>query len=237
MNKKLTLMLALLVLAVISVSIVTAVNDASDSLEIDEGSDDAVSQDIDIDKISDEVKEKASKDSKDDKLSADDDAPIDSFIIKKVWKDNGDKAGKRPDSVTVHVSINGNPRDPIVLNESNGWKTEVTDLDEDASVEVTEDSVDGYTTNITGNVKDGYKVTNTLEEDDNQTAADVDDTSGDDTSDDSQPEKTTTTTTTTKVVKKQPEKVKDKHKTGNPILLGVLAISVAGLAYQLRRKE
>ena len=33
------------------------------------------------------------------------------------------------------------------------------------------------------------------------------------------------------------DKKKDNNKTGNPVLLGVLAISVAGLAYQLRRKE
>ena len=48
---------------------------------------------------------------------------------------------------------------------------------------------------------------------------------------------TTKTTTTKNPDKKQPDKKKDNNKTGNPVLLGVLAISVAGLAYQLRRKE
>ena len=94
--------------------------------------------------------------------------------------------------------------------------------------------------------KDGFTITNTLNEEKNSTSTDDDDSSTDDSDDDSIDDSDDTPTnetqliktiTTTKVVKKEPKKVKDKHNTGNPILLGVLAISLAGLAYQLRRKE
>ena len=268
MNKNFKLILALLIIAVISVSIVTAEN-TSDSVAIDDdSSDDAVSQDISIDKDSNDVKEKATKDIKDDenskdvkekatkdvkknKLSEEEVVVANSFTIKKVWEDNDDKAGKRPDSVTVNVSINEDPLEPIVLNEKNGWKEEVTGVDEGASIDIQEEPVEGYTTEITGNEKDGYTITNTLEEeDDNETAVDDDDTTGDDTSDDapsttSTPKekkvvkkqaKKTTSNNNTKAVKKQPKKVKDKNKAGNPILLGMLAVTTLGVSVLIRKE-
>ena len=144
----------------------------------------------------------------------------------------------------------------LELTDFNDWRGVAADIpDADAdSISVQDVHVDGYTTKIVGNPKDGYEITCTYIDDSNDNSTDTDDDnqndpadddtddSDDDSIDDSDdtPDNETQlikTITTTKVVKKEPKKVKDKHNTGNPILLGVLAISVAGLAYQLRRKE
>lgn len=240
MNRKLTLILALLVLALVSVSIVAAVNETPDQMAADDDSDDKMSQDND-----------------DEKITADD-KPVVGFIefpVKIVWEDNDNNARKRPSSVIVIVNAGENTRE-LELTDINDWRGEAADIpDADAdSISVQDVHVDGYTTKIVGNPKDGYEITCTYIDDSNDNSTDTDDDnqndpadddtddSDDDSIDDSDdtPDNETQlikTITTTKVVKKEPKKVKDKHNTGNPILLGVLAISVAGLAYQLRRKE
>ena len=240
MNRKLTLILALLVLALVSVSIVAAVNETPDQMAADDDSDDKMSQDND-----------------DEKITADDKPVLGviEFPVKIVWEDNDNNAGKRPSSVIVIVNAGENTRE-LELTDVNDWRGEATDIpDADAdSISVQDVHVDGYTTKIVGNPKDGYEITCTYIDDSNDNSTDTDDDnqndpadddtddSDDDSIDDSDdtPDNETQlikTITTTKVVKKEPKKVKDKHNTGNPILLGVLAISVAGLAYQLRRKE
>ena len=255
MNKKLTLILALLILAVVSVSLVTAVNDTSDSIAADDSPDDVISADDDIqddgddDKLAADDDDKKSTDSNDDKVSegSDDVKQVNSFEIKKIWDDNNDKQGKRPKSVSVSVTINNDPRDPYVLNEENGWKTTVTDVDDGSSIEIKEETVDGYTSKVEGNFEKGYTITNTLDDQDQNSTdpKDPDEPTGDgDNSKDTTKVKETKviTKTTTKEVpvkqaKKDTNKTKDKHDTGNPILLGILALSAAGLAIQLRRKE
>lgn len=237
MNRKLTLILALLVLALVSVSIVAAVNETPDQMAADDDSDDKMSQDND-----------------DEKITADDKPVLGviEFPVKIVWEDNDNNARKRPSSVIVIVNAGENTRE-LELTDLNDWRGEAADIpDADAdSISVQDVHVDGYTTKIVGNPKDGYEITCTYIDDSNDNSTDTDDDNqndpADDDTDDSDddsddtPENETqlikTITTTTKVVKKEPKKVKDKHNTGNPILLGVLAISVAGLAYQLRRKE
>ena len=233
MNRKLTLILALLVLALVSVSIVAAVNETPDQMAADDDSDDKMSQDND-----------------DEKITADDKPVVGAieFPVKIVWEDNDNDARKRPSSVIVIVNAGENTRE-LELTDINDWRGVAADIpDADAdSISVQDVHVDGYTTKIVGNPKDGYEITCTYIDDSNDNSTDTDDDNqndpADDDTDDSDdtPENETqlikTITTTTKVVKKEPKKVKDKHNTGNPILLGVLAISVAGLAYQLRRKE
>lgn len=257
--KKVTFFIALLFILLVSVSIVTADNDTSDVLSIDDGSAD---EDVDEVSASDTIEKiaadnninkvlKANSDNKkedskdaDDKLSA-----ADEVKIKKVWKDDNNASGKRPSSINVTLKLNGKTwgDEPIKLDAAHDWETvaKVSFGDND-KVEVVEEDVPGYTTKVTGDAESGFTITNTLKEEKNATSTDNDDRSTDDSDDDSiddsddTPENETQlikTITTTKVVKKEPKKVKDKHNTGNPILLGVLAISVAGLAYQLRRKE
>ena len=247
--KRITFLLALLILLVVSVSIVTADNGSSDILSIEDSVVDSVAPDSDLDEISadaadlkDASKEKLSvKDSK-EKLS-DEDVILEGINVKKVWDDNGDAEGKRPSKVTFTVKLNGEDwYGPAELSEENGWQAYIeADLAADDQIDIVEEDVGGYTSEVSGSYEKGFTITNTLEDDDDNATDtdDDDDTSEDDSSEDTSgdSEPVTTTTTTTKIVKKQPEKAKDKHNTGNPVLLGVLAVSVAGLAYQLRRKE
>ena len=232
MNRKLTLILALLVLALVSVSIVAAVNETPDQMAADDDSDDKMSQDND-----------------DEKITADDKPVLGviEFPVKIVWEDNDNNARKRPSSVIVIVNAGENTHE-FELTDLNDWRGEATNIpDADAnSISVQDVHVDGYTTKIVGNPKGGYEITCTYIDDSNDNSTDTDDDNQNDPADDDTDDSDDTpdnetqlikTITTTKVVKKEPKKVKDKHNTGNPILLGVLAISVAGLAYQLRRKE
>lgn len=231
--KKITFILALLILLVISVSIVTADTNDSDFISADDNQDDQISQADDLDKVS--------ADDDKDKLKEDQ-----GFSVKKEWKDNDDAKGKRPDSIKFKIKLNGEYwGDEYELSKSKDWKTVIESvLSADDQVEIVEVEVPGYTSKVTGDAQTGFTITNTLEDQDNETSTDdSDDSSDDGSSDDSGKDSQTTTKTTTKTTttknpdKKQPDKKKDKNKTGNPVLLGVLAISVAGLAYQLRRKE
>ena len=232
--KKITFILALLILLVISVSIVTADTNDSDFISADDNQDDQISQADDLDKVS----------ADDDKDKLKDEQ---GFSVKKVWNDNNDAKNKRPDSIKFKIKLNGSYwGDEKELNKSQDWKTTIqSKFSANDKIEIVEVEVPGYTSKVSGNSQTGFTITNTLEDQDNETSTDdSDDSSDDGSSDDSSDKdsqtttKTTTKTTTTKnPTKKQPDKKKDKNKTGNPVLLGVLAISVVGLAYQLRRKE
>ena len=251
MNRKLTLILALLVLALISVSIATAVDDVQDDVAADDDSDDTISQDADSYKVS--------KDKDDEKIDADDKPVVGviGFPVKIVWEDNDNDARKRPSSVIVIVNAGENTRE-IELTDLNDWRgsaENIPDADKD-SISVQDVKVDGYTTKITGNSTDGYEITCTYKGDSKDNSTDPsDDNKKKDSTDDKDSKKETTiikktTTTTTKEVpvkkeakevknesKKDPNKEKLKHDTGNPILLGVLAVALVGLAYALYRKE
>ena len=81
-----------------------------------------------------------------------------SVSVEKVWNDNNDQDGIRPDSVSVSLIANGdetNPVQTIDLSESNGWAYTFTDLPEkengeDITYTVIENTViEGYTTTIT----------------------------------------------------------------------------------------
>ena len=251
MNRKLTLILALLVLALISVSIATAVDDVQDDVAAYDDSDDAISQDADSYKVS--------KDKDDEKIGADDKPVVGviEFPVKIVWEDNDNDARKRPSSVIVIVNAGADTRE-LELTDINDWRGSVDNIpDEDKdSISVQDVKVDGYTTKITGNSTDGYEITCTYKGDSKDNSTDpTDDNKKKDSTDDKDSKKETTiikktTTTTTKEVpvkkeakevknesKKDPNKEKLKHDTGNPILLGVLAVALVGLAYALYRKE
>ena len=251
MNRKLTLILALLVLALISVSIATAVDDVQDDVSAYDDSDDAISQDADIYKVS--------NDKDDEKIGADDKPVVGviEFPVKIVWEDNDNDARKRPSSVIVIVNAGADTRE-LELTDINDWRGSVDNIpDEDKdSISVQDVKVDGYTTKITGNSTDGYEITCTYKGDSKDNSTDPsDDNKKKDSTDDKDSKKETTiikktTTTTTKEVpvkkeakevknesKKDPNKEKLKHDTGNPILLGVLAVALVGLAYALYRRE
>ena len=83
--------------------------------------------------------------------------------VTKVWDDDDDAEGIRPDSVTIVLS-NG---DEAVLNEGNGWTYtfEKLFLNEDGSeieYSITEKDVEGYEADITGDYREGFVVTNKI---------------------------------------------------------------------------
>lgn len=87
--------------------------------------------------------------------------------VNKTWNDEDDQDGIRPESVTVRLLADGKETGKtLVLNKANNWAGTFSDLDEKASgrtVEYTieEVKVDGYTTTISGNVTEGFVITNT----------------------------------------------------------------------------
>lgn len=252
MNKKI-LIAAILVAIIASVSIAVAFN-GTDNLTADE--DDKLSEEIEVDVLT-------AEDTKDD-LNTDKDSPAvsdredDSEIssadndklaeeeysqitVKKVWNDNNNAQGKRPDSIKFNISENGDPRE-FELSSADGWQKTYVDLHMQGDITLQEEAVDGYTTTVTGDAKNGFTITNTLKDQNNQTTPDdkKDDNQKDDQNDDDKKDDTPqkqTSKKTTKTVKKTPKKTKDKHKTGMPVLLGVMALSGAGLVLSLRRKE
>ncbi len=90
-----------------------------------------------------------------------------SIPVTKSWQDNNDQDGLRPESVTVKLLADGKDTGKIlILNKSNGWSGTFTDLDEFEAGEkilytIEEVSVNGYDTTITGDVSDGFTITNT----------------------------------------------------------------------------
>ena len=90
-----------------------------------------------------------------------------SYTVAKVWNDNNNEAGKRPESVTVNLMKGTAVLDSYVLNDGNGWKVTVPDLEKfDASgseidYHWEEISVEDYTTSYDTSIKNDVKITNT----------------------------------------------------------------------------
>ena len=87
--------------------------------------------------------------------------------VKKIWDDADNQDGKRPTKITVKLLADGQDTDKTLeLSEANGWAGNFTDLDADKGgapidykvVEVS--SVAGYTTEISGDAKTGFTITN-----------------------------------------------------------------------------
>ena len=90
--------------------------------------------------------------------------------VRKVWKDNNNQDGKRPQGVTVHLHANGeNTNKTLTLSEGNNWAGAFEDLDangeDNAAIEysVSEDEVVGYEAKTEGNAREGFTITNTHE--------------------------------------------------------------------------
>lgn len=116
-------------------------------------------------------------DQNDDDLNVADDSqnPLDAnpinIKIEKKWVDNDNEKGLRPDNLTFHLEANGVELAPVfVLNSTDGWKYTFEYSSSDSlpdDVELVEENVpDGYECNITGDLKNGFVVTNTLKKND-----------------------------------------------------------------------
>ena len=92
-----------------------------------------------------------------------------SITVTKTWNDRDDKDGVRPKKVTIHLLADGKDTGKtLTLSDSNDWRGSFTDLDEfkdgkKITYTVSESKVDEYTSAISGNAEEGFKVTNTHE--------------------------------------------------------------------------
>ncbi|MGI6212488.1 MAG: Cna B-type domain-containing protein [Anaerovoracaceae bacterium] len=84
-----------------------------------------------------------------------------SIPVTKKW------VGGEGDSATVHLLANGSEVSNAALTADNDWTYTFTGLDKydssgnEISYTLTEDAVDGYTSEVTGNASSGFTVTNT----------------------------------------------------------------------------
>ena len=86
--------------------------------------------------------------------------------VTKVWTDADDKDGIRPDSVTINLLADGKETGAsVTLNEGNSWKGSFINLPKYADGKeieytISEVTVEGYTTTISGDAASGFTVTN-----------------------------------------------------------------------------
>ena len=86
--------------------------------------------------------------------------------VTKVWTDADDKDGIRPDSVTINLLADGKDTGAsVTLNEGNSWKGSFINLPKYADGKeieytISEVTVEGYTTTISGSASSGFTVTN-----------------------------------------------------------------------------
>ena len=90
-----------------------------------------------------------------------------SVSVEKHWKDQDNKDGSRPASVSVQLYADGKASgDPVTLDAANSWKHTWSGLDKNAAGKaitytVRETSVPhGYTSTISGDADSGFMVTN-----------------------------------------------------------------------------
>ena len=83
----------------------------------------------------------------------------------KFWDDNNNQDNIRPDSVTINLLANGEPVASKKVTAEDGWTWTFENLDKNSQGKeikytITEDPVAGYSTEVTGNAKDGFIITN-----------------------------------------------------------------------------
>ena len=92
-----------------------------------------------------------------------------SITVMKQWLDDNDNDGKRPESITVRLLRDGKETgQTLVLNEGNQWQGQFTDLakyEDGKKIDYTiaEAKVEGYTSQITGSMEEGFVITNVKE--------------------------------------------------------------------------
>lgn len=84
----------------------------------------------------------------------------------KVWDDEDDADGIRPETITVNLYANNVKIDSVTVSEADGWLWSFENLYKyENGIEIVytidEDVVEGYTTEITGSVEEGFVIENT----------------------------------------------------------------------------
>jgi hypothetical protein len=87
--------------------------------------------------------------------------------VNKVWRDDDNRDGLRPESIEVQLFADGVAiDDPVVLSEENDWSYEWHDLDvysDGVEIEYTVEELNvpyGYTIAVNGNAKEGFTIIN-----------------------------------------------------------------------------
>lgn len=83
--------------------------------------------------------------------------------VSKVWDDGDNQDGIRPDSVTVRLFNGENEIDAMTLTAANGWEGVFENLPADGGFSVVEDVPEGYEASVSGDVDNGFVVTNVHE--------------------------------------------------------------------------
>ena len=83
---------------------------------------------------------------------------------KKIWEDNNNKEGKRPEEITIRLFANGKEIDKKIVNAKDEWKWDFGKFpkyqnEEEVKYTISEDSVKNYESKV-----EGYDVTNTYKE-------------------------------------------------------------------------
>ena len=87
-----------------------------------------------------------------------------SIKVTKKWSDNDNKFNNRPDYVRVYLYINGVKQTNKYIDlKGPNWEGTFTGLDPVSGYTVNEEVPNGYTSSVSGNVKNGFTITNTLE--------------------------------------------------------------------------
>lgn len=86
--------------------------------------------------------------------------------VEKIWKDENNADGKRPEEITVHLYKNGKLFQTRKISGKDGWEVVFKDFDkyEDGKeifYTIKEEKVESYTGEVSGNVKEGFVLTNT----------------------------------------------------------------------------
>ena len=91
-----------------------------------------------------------------------------SVSVTKTWNDNDNQDGIRPEEITVYLYVDGAIKETVTIkaDTDGNWSYTFTDLDKYnngklISYTVGEKAIDGYTTNLSGNVESGFVITNT----------------------------------------------------------------------------
>ena len=92
------------------------------------------------------------QDSKPDEISI--------YVVKK-WDDKNNAAKKRPDSVNIELLNGSEVVLAAKLSESNGWSHTFTGVSKDGNYSVREKAVANYKANYSGDMTNGFVVTNT----------------------------------------------------------------------------
>ncbi len=82
--------------------------------------------------------------------------------VNKVWNDNNNQDGLRPESVRVDLLADGEPTELfLILNEANLWQGSFQNMADGKNYTLREVSVAGYSSVIEDDVSDGFTITNT----------------------------------------------------------------------------